>query len=127
MSLRSDPHTLHNRKETKMAFKFDDFAKEAERRNKKNGIKNEPFQINLKDGRVIEIEAPDANTFLALSDVEEGQVLRQFKILFGNKFKDYNALIEELDGKPMQILNVILEEAFGFWGTDVPAAGKSAS
>lgn len=110
-----------------MAFKFDNFVAEAERRNKKRGIANVPFEMQLKDGRIIKIDAPDANTYLALSDVEEGQTLKQFRILFGNNIKDYNSLIEELDGQPMSLLSVILEEAFSFWGEEVPSKGKSES
>lgn len=110
-----------------MSYDFNAFVKEAERRNKKNGISDKPFELKLSTGNTITIKAPDATTFLALSDVDEGKVLQQFKILFGSNIKDYNALVEELDGKPYQLLNVILENAYDFWGAEVPAAGKSES
>lgn len=110
-----------------MAYDFNAFVKEAERRNKKNGTNNRPFEIKLSEGRTIKIEAPDATTFLALSDVPEGNILQHFKILFGSNIKDYNALIEELDGHPFSLLAVILEEAYDHWGTEAPATGKSES
>lgn len=110
-----------------MAFKFNDFVTEANRRNKKNGIADKPFEVDLGENRKITLQAPDATTYLALSDVEEGQTLKQFRILFGNNIKDYNAFIEALDGQPMAILTIILEEAFNYWGAEVPAKGKSES
>lgn len=108
-----------------MAIDFKTLTAEADRRSKKAGANaNKPFELKFANGKTIAIKAPDATTYLAMSNIDQQNYLELFQTLFGNNMKDWNTFVEEIDGQPVAILNIILEEAFSFWGAEVPT-GKS--
>lgn len=109
-----------------MATKFSDFQKEAERRERKAGVIKKPFEIELNSGEVVRIPFPDAQTYLALSEVGENRYLEQLRVLFGKNQSGFRKVIDELQDQPAQIIAVIVEDAYDFWGNDmVKQPGKS--
>lgn len=110
-----------------MGRKFSDFKSEAKRRQQRSGGRNEPFVIDLEDGSQIKVDFPDAQTYLALGKVKEGDTLGVLQTMFANNPRDFNRLLEELDGQPVQLLSVFVEEMWDFWNEDLrKSAGKVA-
>lgn len=111
-----------------MSFKFKDFVSEGERRQKKRKVNPKPFQIELEDGDIVEVEFPDANTYLALGKAGEDDVLGQVRALFRKNPRGFNKVIEELEGAPVEALGVLIEEIWDFWDRDdnsVPGKSKA--
>lgn len=101
-----------------MAFKFNDFVSEGERRQKKRGLNHKPFEIELSDGSIVEIEYPDANTYLALGKAGETDTLGQLRALFRKNPRGYNKLIDELEDVPVEVIGVLIEDMWEFWDRD---------
>lgn len=109
-----------------MAFKFTEFVEEGERRQKKRGLNHKPFEIELSDGSTIEIQYPDANTYLALGQAGEENTLGQLKALFRTNPRGYNKLIDELEEAPVEVIGVLIEDMWEFWDKDInKVQGKS--
>lgn len=109
-----------------MAFKFSDIVKEGDRRRSKRKINPEPFEIELSEGKVVSVPFPDANTYLSLGQAGEEDTLGQLKAFFRTDPRAFNALIDELEGVPVEAIGVLIEEMWEFWDQDVnEVPGKS--
>ena len=109
-----------------MARKFNDFIKEAERRESRSGISRQPFEIELPSGKIISVPYPDAQTTLRLSSIPEGETMRVLAALFADRHTDFNHLVSELKDQPVEVIQVLTEEMYDFWNSDVlKVPGKS--
>ena len=106
-----------------MGRKFEDFLKEANRRANKTNREDYVFTIN---DRKITVPAPDAQTFLALPRAKEGDILGQLNILFSNSQSDFSFFLDSLEGQPVEVLKVFMEDMYDFWNTEVPSPGNSS-
>lgn len=101
-----------------MARKFTDFVTEAKRKNTALGIKEkEPFEIEFPDGKTISISYPNATTWLAMQASPND--LETLKMLFGSNIAGYNKLIEYLNNQPIEVLSVLFNDMWEFWGDDL--------
>lgn len=111
-----------------MAFKFKEFVEEGERRQKKRGLNPAPFEIELSGGDIVKIDYPDANTYLALGQAGEENTLGQLRALFRTNPRGYNRVIDELEGAPVEVIGVLIEDMWEFWDRDenkVPGKSKA--
>lgn len=88
---------------------------------KKQGITNEPFEIDLGDGESIFVEYPDSEVTLMLSQLDEKDTLGQLRVLFNGRQRDFSRLIDAMRGLPAQVINVLVEEMYEFWYNDSQA------
>lgn len=88
---------------------------------KKQGITNEPFEIDLGDGESIFVEYPDSEVTLMLSQLDEKDTLGQLRVLFNGRQRDFSRLIDAMRGLPAQVINVLVEEMYEFWNNDSQA------
>lgn len=111
-----------------MAVKFADLIGEADRRNARQKKHRKPFNLELSDGDIVSIPAPDSQTYLALSDVPEGKHLEQLKILFGQNPSAFNRFVDDLEGTDPYVIQLLTESMYSFWG-ETPEAkpGNSKS
>lgn len=109
-----------------MSRKFADILKEAKARETRRGVSLEPYKMTLDDGTIITVPAPDAQTYLALGEVDQNNILAQFRVLFNNNTRDFYRLLEEFKGAPAGVLPLLLTEMQEFWdqGDDLQP-GKS--
>lgn len=109
-----------------MALKFADMVSEAERREKRSNVSRKAFEMELEDGYVVTVPYPDAQTTMELSTIPEGETKRVLFTLMKGRPSDYNRLMNEFDGKPIEILQVLTENMYDFWNnTSQIVPGKS--
>ena len=100
---------------------FEDLVKKAEKR-----AKSVPdYKIEL-EGEVYSIPYPDALQMLEFSNLDDGQILAQLRIIFSNHATAWNALVCSLEGEDAAVLQVVVEDMFDHWNKHGANAGKSA-
>lgn len=102
-----------------MALNYADLAKEAERRQKKSGVNAEPYVYVTRDDKKIEIPFPNSDVYMALSEVPEGKIATQFRILLSSNPVAFREFIEDISELPVTALQVINEDMWSFWNTDI--------
>ncbi|MDD2326248.1 MAG: hypothetical protein PHW63_09660 [Alphaproteobacteria bacterium] len=109
-----------------MSYKFSDIITEGERRKSKRNVNPDPFEIDLGSEGTVEIEFPDANTYLALGQAGEENTLGQLRALFRKNPRGYNKVIDALEGAPVESIAVMIEKMWDFWDQDInQVPGKS--
>lgn len=99
-----------------MAFNFNDLVAEANRRRTRSGARSENYALEI-DGNSYEIPYPDAQTYLAILQIPNDHLASQLELLFGNgNRRAYNELMAALKGKPVEVLSVLMESIWDFWG-----------
>lgn len=99
---------------------FEDLVKKAEKR-----AKSVPdYKIEL-EGEVYSIPYPDALQMLEFSNLDDGQILAQLRIIFSNHATAWNALVRSLEGEDAAVLQVVVEDMFDHWNKHGANAGKS--
>ena len=105
--------------------KFEDLLVKAEARASRAGRKKEPFILEI-EGEKYSIDFPDAQAYLEMSTVDEGELLQQLRIVFRNSPQAFSALLRALKGQPAEAIEVVMDEMFKFWNDDVmKQPGKS--
>lgn len=108
-----------------MARKFADLKAQGQTRKKRSNVRDEPYVVELEDGSTITVPYPDAQVTMALGKVDQDDVASVLRILFSSNPRDYNRLLEELDGEPAETLYEFIEDMWLFWKDDKrSSAGK---
>lgn len=103
--------------------KFADFVKEAKRTEKHV---REDYVIDV-EGREISIPAPDAQVFLGMSQLRDGDVYGQLQLLFSkNRASDFQHLLDNLEGVPVGAVRKFVDDMYEFWSEPQTAEAKNS-
>lgn len=102
--------------------KFEDLLNKARRQ---SAGKRPPYVIEIDEERY-EIAYPDAQAYLEMSTLDEGETLAQLRIVFRDEPYAFNALMRSLRGEPAEVIELILNDMFETWNDDsIKQPGKS--
>lgn len=90
-----------------------------------NKIKSAVEKENKQHEVKVDVEA-ETKDFYAESSIPEGETMRVLAALFADRHTDFNHLVSELKDQPVEVIQVLTEEMYDFWNSDVlKVPGKS--